>query len=198
MTQEEYISLAAGGDEEAFAVLVRDTEALVYNICLKIVLDREDALDLSQESYLKAWHALPLYKGESSFRTWMGRIATNTCLDFLRKKNRKRKLSVVSLDADLSLTVGSDEFDPHQVLVRSMEQEALQEAILQLPENDRAILTLRGSEELNYQEIAEIMELPVGTVKSRISRARGKILRLLNGNQTDPLSSNKVKGGEET
>lgn len=197
MSQEEYISLAAGGDEEAFAVLVRDTETLVYNICLKIVMDREDALDLSQETYMKAWHALPLYKGESSFRTWISRIATNTCLDFLRRKNRKRNLSVVSLDGDLTYTVGSDEFDPHRVLMRSMEQEALQDAMEQLPDKDRALLTLRGSQELNYQEIAEIMQLPVGTVKSRISRVRGKILRLLNGNLQGNSASNHVKGGRE-
>ena len=189
----EMIARAARGDERAFEVLVNDTQKMVYHICMKMTGDPEEALDLSQETYLKAWRALPQYKGESKFSTWICRIASNTCLDHLRKQNRNKEHDLVSLDEDISLSrqIADLSGDPETLVVRSADRELVQKAFMRLPEEERLLLSLRAFEELSYDEIGAMLNLKSGTVKSRIFRAREKIRRNLSVN----LSSDSMKGG---
>lgn len=190
---EDMIARATRGDEKAFEILVNDTQKMVYNICLKMAENPEDALDLSQETYLKAWRALPQYKGESKFSTWLCRIASNTCLDFIRRQNRKKEPDTVSLEEELSLSrqIADYSRDPGRLLEASAEKEMVREAFSRLPEEERLLLSLRAFEEMSYEEIGNALDLKPGTVKSKIFRAREKIRR----NLSEKSSSNYLKGG---
>ena len=190
---EDMIARAARGDEKAFEILVNDTQKMVYNICLKMAENPEDALDLSQETYLKAWRALPQYKGESKFSTWLCRIASNTCLDFIRRQNRKKEPDTVSLEEELppDRQIADYSRDPGCLLEVSAEKEMVREAFFRLPEEERLLLSLRAFEEMSYEDIGIVLNLKPGTVKSKIFRAREKIRRNLSGK----ISSDIMKGG---
>lgn len=189
----DFITRAAKGDEKAFEVLVNDTQRMVYNICLKLVGNADEAMDLSQETYLKAWKALPKYKGESKFSTWICCIATNTCLDHIRKQNRRKEIDTVSLDDELPLSrqIADYSCDPGSLAELSADRELVRQAFMDLPEEDRLLLSLRAFEEMSYEEIGETLDIKTGTVKSKIFRAREKIRRNLSIN----LSSDNMKGG---
>lgn len=189
----EFVERAAKGDEKAFEILVNDTQKMVYNICLKLVGDPHEAMDLSQETYLKAWRGLSGYKGDSKFSTWLCRIATNTCLDHIRKQNRRKAIDTVSLDEEQSLRhqIADYSFDPDAIFQASLDQKMVLEAFSGLPDQDRLLLSLRAVEEMSYEDIGQTLNLKPGTVKSKIFRAREKIRR----NLSSDLSSDKVKGG---
>ena len=197
MNEQELIARAAEGDETAFEALVEQTQRMVYHICLRMTADADDALDLSQETYLKAWHAIALFHGEAKFSTWLCRIAANTCLDHLRKQKRKRAVSTVSLDEELPLArqIADYSQDPAVLAEKAADRAAVMEAFSLLPDEDRLLLSLRAMEDMSYEEIAEATDLKTGTVKSRIFRAREKIRRSLGGNFSEKDTSDKVKGG---
>ncbi len=194
------IRKAGKGDERAFEELVKQHEKLVYNLCLRMTGDREEAFDLSQETFLKAWHAISLYRNDSKFTTWLSRIASNTCIDYLRKQKRKKVISLTSADEGEQATemdIADDSLDPAVLLEKSQDRELVQEAFRALDRDDRLILSMRAIEDMSYQEIGEALDLKPGTVKSRISRAREKIRKYLNGNFSENTSSIDRKGGAE-
>ncbi len=197
MDELELIRQAGQGDESAFEQLVIAYEKPVYNLCLRMCGDRDEAFDLSQDTFIKAWHAISMFQGDSKFQTWLMRIASNTCIDHLRKKKRKNVIPMTDLDREdepLERQIADYETDPAVLAEKAQDHEAVREAMSRLPDQDRLILSMRAIEDMSYREIGEALELQPGTVKSRISRAREKIRRSLDGNLFEFSSSKKGKG----
>lgn len=201
MEEQELIRQAGQGDESAFEALVKAYEKPVYNLCLRMCGDRDEALDLSQDTFIKAWHAIALFQGDSKFQTWLLRIASNTCIDHLRRKKRRKTVSLTELDDEnqpLERQIADYSTDPALLAEKAQDHEAVRAAMDRLPEQDRLILSLRAVEDMSYQEIGTALELPAGTVKSRISRAREKIRRQLDGNLFSFSASDQKKGGRRS
>ena len=205
MTEEKILSIireVQSGDVNAFEDIVREYEKNVYNIALRMTGDREDALDVSQEAFLKAYHALPNFRGESKFSVWLYRIVSNACLDFLRERKRRAEVSLsVGDDEDESAEaeIRDDSLSPETLFERKLTREAVRRGLLSLPEDQRNILLLREIQGFSYEEIGRILSLESGTVKSRIFRARRKLCEFLaeDGNISLPSSSRKSGGGHE-
>ena len=204
MSDKELVEKAKAGDQSAFEQLVIDNQNKVYSLALRLVNDREEAADLAQEAFVRAWQGLPAFQGESSFATWVYRLATNVCIDHLRRKKRREAVEpAVSLDdADGGWTEPADwEQDPHRQLERSERGRALSRGLAALPDWQRRVLVLRELSGLSYQEIGQAMDLDLGTVKSRIARARLALRKILleDGNFFDGPPSkppkNKTEGG---
>ncbi|MCQ2421234.1 MAG: sigma-70 family RNA polymerase sigma factor [Clostridia bacterium] len=193
------IRRAAKGDEQAFEKLLLEHEKNVYNLCYRMAGNPDDALDLSQEAFLKAWRALSTYQFDAAFSTWLYRLTTNVCLDFLRKRNRQAHSSLTTEDENeepREYSVPDPAPGPEEQAVSSWQQEAVQAAMQQLPEDYRLVLQLRVVEDLPYEQIADVMGIPVGTVKSRLSRARLQLKKLLEaGNFFDSEASEKMATG---
>ena len=182
MTEQELVQRAKAGDQDAFAQLVRDNEKRVYNLALRMVGDPDDALDLSQEAFLNAWKGLGGFKGDSAFSTWVYRLASNVCLDFLRAKKRRQELvdPAHSLDDQDASTPPVDEgLRPDEQLERKERSASLHRALGDLPDHHRQILVMRELSGLSYQEISQVLKLDLGTVKSRLTRARTALRKLL-------------------
>jgi RNA polymerase sigma-70 factor (ECF subfamily) len=162
------------GDLTKFEELIRKHQDRVYNLCRYMLRDPEDAQDAAQDVFLKAYRGIKEFTPEASFYTWLYRITVNTCLDYKRKA-RREALKKEPLPEDLSST---EPFAPE--LYESRENtEALQTALQKLPEKLRAAIVLREIDGLSYEEIADVLHASVGTVKSRISRAREDLRRIL-------------------
>jgi RNA polymerase sigma-70 factor (ECF subfamily) len=194
MTDEKVlIRQVLDGDTEAFSRLVTAYEKQVYNLCLRMVNDPEDASDLAQDAFIRAWQGLRFYKFEASFATWLYRLTTNVCIDFLRRKKRRPTVSLTVEDDGESqeLELPSQEAEPEEVVLEKERRRQLASAMEQLDEEGRTILTLRVVEELSYEQIAEVLDIKVGTVKSRLARARLRLKNILqlNGNILQPPSS---------
>lgn len=190
---------AKQGDQAAFEQLVLDNQNKVYSLALRFTGDRETAADLAQEALLRAWQGLEGFQGESSFSTWVYRLTTNVCIDHLRKK--KRRETTVSLDSAGLAEPADREQDPQRRLERSERERALARGLARLPDWQRQVLVLRELSGLSYREIGEKLDLDLGTVKSRIARARLNLRKILleDGNFFEAGPSNPVKktdGGE--
>lgn len=182
MTEQELVARARAGDQDAFAQLVRNNEKRVYNLALRMVGDPDDALDLSQETFLNAWRGLPGFKGDSAFSTWVYRLTSNACLDFLRAKKRRQEIvdPVHSLDdRDTPPPPADERLRPDAQLERKERSDSLHRALDDLPDHHRQILVMRELSGLSYQEISEVLRLDLGTVKSRLTRARTALRKLL-------------------
>ena len=182
MPDKELVEKAKRGDQEAFAQLVLDNQNRVYSLALRLSGDREEAADLAQEAFVKAWQGLSAFQGESSFSTWVYRLTTNVCIDHLRKKKRREAVEPsVSLDDENNSWAEPStwEQDPQRLLEQSERGKALARAIDQLPDWQREALVLRELSGLSYQEIGEKLDIDIGTVKSRIARARLNLRKIL-------------------
>lgn len=198
MEEKELISKAKRGDQDAFGQLVLAHQNKVYTLCVHLLGSREEAEDLAQEAFLKAWRSLDGFHGESSFSTWMHRLTTNLCLDHLRKQSRRQNISVaVSLDDEEAAAPEpvDQSSDPHAELERAERRRALTKGLRELPEHYRRPLVMREVGGMSYQEIADALELDLGTVKSRIARAREALRKILlrDGNFFFPDASNHTK-----
>ena len=198
MTEKELITRAKNGDQDAFGQLVLAHQNKVYSLCVHLLNSREEAEDMAQEAFLKAWRSLSGFQGESSFATWMHRLTTNLCLDHLRKQTRRQNVSVaVSLDDEETVFVEPADpgSDPQQELERKERQQALTNGLRELPEHHRKPLVMREVSGMSYQEIADALELDLGTVKSRIARARDALRKRLleDGNFFDRGASKDTK-----
>ena len=195
MTDQELAARARDGDQDAFEQLVRDNEKRIYTLALRMTGSREDALDLAQD----AWKALPTFQGESSFATWLYRLATNLCLDHLRTQKRRTQSMgpALSLDDEENgpVQVADQQLQPQEAVERSERRRALERGLASLPDHHRQVLIMRELSGLSYQEIAQVLDLDLGTVKSRIARARLSLRKILleDGNFFDSPASMEIE-----
>lgn len=198
MDERRLIEQAGRGDEDAFEQLVVTYEKMVYNLVLRMVGSREDAFDLAQETFIKAWHAISLFQFDSKFSTWLCRIASNTCIDFLRKERKRKMISLTVLDdedAQYEIPVADSRMDPAEITQERWDRQVVYDALQSLPAEYRTVLSLRAIEDMSYEEIGDVLDLKQGTVKSRIARAREKLRRELCRNFSLNHTSDKEKGG---
>lgn len=198
MDEQTLIKQAGQGSEAAFEELVRAYEKKIYNLTLRITGNREDAFDLTQTTFLKAWHAISLFQFDSKFSTWLCRIASNACIDFLRKEKRRNTVSLTVEDEDdpyAEMAVADERLDPEAIVEAASERERVLQALNTLPKDYRIILSLRAVEDMGYEEIAQALDLKTGTVKSRIFRAREMLRQRFSGNFSETVSSEQEKGG---
>lgn len=175
-SEKSLIQHAQKGDQDAFAVLVDEHQRYVYNLALRVVKDENEALDLTQETFVRAWTALPNFKGHSQLRTWLYRIVTNLCYN--RLPNLRRSLN--DLGDDVMEDIPETSFaSPAHELESNETRRHLHQAMEDLDEKYRLLITLRYQYELSYEEIASTLNLPLGTVKTGIFRAKEQLRKSL-------------------
>ncbi len=189
------------GDANAFEHLVHAYEKTVYNLALRTLGNREDAEDVTQEAFLKAYRSLDSFRGDSKFSVWLYRIVSNLCLDLLRSRQRKpvQSLTVEDDDGEIGeLEISDEHFSPEKLLDRKLTRESVQRGLSALPDDTRQILLLRELQGMSYEEIGQALDLEPGTVKSRIFRARKRLCAFLlqDGNLPDSLASKYSGGGD--
>jgi RNA polymerase sigma-70 factor (ECF subfamily) len=162
-SEETLVSRSARGDEQAFGVLVERYKGMLYSMAYRLMKDRGRAEDAAQESFIKAWAALPGFKGESKFSSWLYRICYNTCISELRKRKPE-----VELDEAMGVPVEG----PEQEFRNRDIQAVIHDEVSRLPDDYRAALTLFHFNGLSYDEIARLVRKPMGTVKAQIHRGR--------------------------
>ena len=203
LTQEEehhIIDDIRSGNVNAFEQLVEDQSKIVYNLCLRMVGNEQDACDLSQEAFLKAYTNLSAFRGDSKFSSWLYRMTTNLCLDILRRRSRQKTV-LLTYDTDDGgenfLQIPDNAPSPEAEAERRELRDAVRQGLSELPESQREILLLREIGQLSYEEIARQLALEPGTVKSRIFRARKRLCEILikDGNLSDALPSKQQKKG---
>ncbi len=192
MTVEELVRAAAKGRTDAFEELVRLHEKKVYALTLRMCGNHEDARDAAQEAFLSAWRGLPSFRGEAGFSTWLYRLASNAAIDQLRRNRRQREEA--SLDAG-EMDTPDQSPGPQEAAEGSELQRAVADGLASLSEDHRRILLLREYQELSYDEIAQTLDMDLGTVKSRISRARRALRKILleSGNLSGYLPSKQTE-----
>ncbi|MBQ9721173.1 MAG: sigma-70 family RNA polymerase sigma factor [Oscillospiraceae bacterium] len=195
MEEKELILRCQQGDETAFEALIRLHEKKIYTLCRRMCRDEEDALEAAQDTFLAVWRGIGSYRADAAFSTWLYRLATNACLDLLRRE--KRRGGEVSLDDEEARLDPADTApQPEEAAEREETRRMVREGLYALPDNYRQVLVLRELEQLSYTEIAEAAQLDVGTVKSRISRARTALRNYLaaGGNFFERGASKKAEG----
>ena len=202
MEEIESLRRAKAGDAAAFAYLVERYQPMVYNLCLRMLQNPDDAADLTQDAFVKAYQSLGKFRGESRFSTWIYRIASNLCLDEKRKRNHHRHFSLdqameTNDEASERMLRGfqptGDGPNPEVIAERREMQQTLQNAMSALEADFRMVLILRDVLGYEYSEIAAILDVPVGTVKSRLYRGRRLMRGLLAQNEL--FGSEPVKNG---
>lgn len=193
MSDKNLVMKAKSGDVKAFEALYDKYNGKVYGLALRMTENPDDALDLAQEIFIRVYKSLAFFKGDSSFSTWLYSIASNACVDFSRSKNRKKADSIDEALSLPDLKTPENEFEKKEL------REAIAAAISALPFDMREVIVLREINGLSYGEIANALDIEVGTVKSRISRGREKLCTLLKdyGNKKGNPSSKNVKGGQK-
>ena len=181
MTENDLIQKCKKGSREAFNALISKYQSQVINIAYSMLSDREDACDAAQEVFVKVYKSISSFNEKSSFSTWLYRITANTCSDFLRK--RQRGGNVVSINAPnddgREFDIEDENSSVDDKIELSERQAAVRDAINELKEEHRIIITLCDIEGLGYDEISEALKIPPGTVKSRINRARNALKKNL-------------------
>lgn len=164
------------GDLSAFDQLVKRYEKRIFNLAYRLSGNYDDANDITSEAFIRIFNALQKYRGEARFSTWIYRIVMNTFLDEKKKRSHSPQVSLEELleteEGSMTRQVESEGPQPQDLVERDERRDVVQEALNQLPEFQRLILTLFHIENLSYEEIAEILHMPLGTVKSRLNRAR--------------------------
>lgn len=180
--EQELIAAVLAGDADSFEPLVIEHQKKIYNLALRMTGDPDDAFDVTQDAFVRAYSSLKDFRGESAFGSWLYRLASNLCLDFLRSKKRHAVLSLSEEDGELDI---SDlRFSPESELERAELRDAVSRGLERLPAAARQIIVMRDVSGLSYAEIAEILGLELGTVKSRIARAREKLIGILSEDET--------------
>lgn len=174
MTEQELVHSAQKGDTSAFGQLVEAHQSKIYSLCYRMTGNAEDAADLTQEVFLSAWRSLSRFQEQSSFGTWVYRMATNASIDFLRREKRRQVLSMTMEEdsEERQAQVPDERYSPHRLLEQKEARQAVVDALAALSPEHRQVLVLREMEGLSYQEVGQLLDLEEGTVKSRIARAR--------------------------
>jgi len=196
MTDEFTLRRAQKGDTAAFEQLVTPHEQTIWRVCWHYTHHQQDAADCMQEAMLKAWRAIGSYRGDCALESWLYRIAATVCLDFLRKQKRLPETESADEMAESGFHPVDDSPTPEAAALNAESGAQLRAAIDALPGDMRTVLILYALEGRQYEEIAEITKTSIGTVKSRLNRARQKIAKFLqDGNNSSGTSSNTLKGG---
>jgi len=181
--ERRLVSAARGGDRKALEQLLREHQPRIHALCRRITGNDADALDATQEALIAIVRGLARFDGRARFSTWSYRIATNACLDELRRRKRRPLVGLPEYDGTPIELADDRTPDPsHQVT----ERDDVDRALAELAPDFRAAVVLRDLCQLDYAEIADVLEIPPGTVRSRIARGRAQLADLLGGNQTDP------------
>lgn len=182
LEDDKLVKRAIGGDEDAYTQLVDKYERALYFHILKMIKDKEQVEDLVQETFVKAFDNLNTYSTNYAFSTWLYRIATNHTIDYLRKK----KLKTLSIDepmrtkdGEMDMQLEDESAGTDRDIIRKQRQKIVQNAIKNLPEKYRKVIEMRHMEEKSYKEIARVLDLPLGTVKAHIFRARELLYKAL-------------------
>lgn len=181
---KQLIADAIAGKQDAFKRLMKKYHNAIYHLIIRMVGNNDDVEDLTQEAFIKAFHSLASFNDEFAFSTWLYKIATNNCIDYLRK----RKLKTFSIDRPISSQDGEQQYEipddshtPDTEILQDQQTSTIQYAIDHLPEKYRVVIIMRHQEEKSYEEIADELELPLGTVKAHIFRAREMLYKSLRG-----------------
>jgi RNA polymerase sigma-70 factor (ECF subfamily) len=181
------ISRSQRGDRQAFDDLIRKHEKRAYQYAFRLTSNPEEAGDVVADAFVRVYSALQNFKGQSAFTTWLYRILTNCFLD-MRKREKSRpttslEAALVTDEGDLERQVEDDAPTPHQEAEKSERERAVERAVDHLPEYQKAMITMYHVENLSYEEIADALDLPIGTVKSRLNRARLSLRELLESDE---------------
>src|SRR5712691_358805 len=185
--QDDLLLVAASknGDQEAFARLVQRYQRRVFNLVYRMLRQYEEATEITQETFLAAWQGLPAFRGDARFPTWLYRIAYNCSLKQLEIRKRDRALQA-ALQAEQALESEDSQKRADAQLDARDRQALVQEQLSHLPAKYRIVLILRHLQEMTYEEMAEILKMPVGTIKTHLFRARNLLKERLQGFDRDP------------
>ena len=175
---------ALAGNDLAYKKLMRKYHDAIFSFIFRMVRDREQVEDLTQEAFIKAFGSLSKFNEEYAFSTWLYKIATNNCIDYIRKKKLQMfsiDKPIESKDSDFTFELPDDSYEADRELISDQRAVMLNQAIEQLPEKYRLVIRLRHVEERSYEEIAKMLRLPIGTVKAHIFRARELLYKQLRG-----------------
>ena len=176
-TVSKLVKRAKRGDPEAFGTLIEKYERFVFNIVYRMTGNAEDARDVAQEAFIKAFKKFSYYDESWAFSTWIYRIAINASIDYMRKRGKENSVSL-----DIFSENGMDAVDAKNIeesVLQKEKSKEIIEAVNALEEEFRTVIVLHDMEGMEYKEISDILGCPMGTVKSRLSRARGKLRRLI-------------------
>jgi len=177
-TDKQLVARVQKGDKRAFDLLVLKYQHKIFGLISRYIKDHHEVMDVAQEAFIKAYRAIGRFRGDSAFYTWLYRIAINTAKNHLVSRSRRppdTDVDVVDAEYYESASRLKDNASPEQLVHRQQLEEAVFKAIEQLPEDLKAAVTLREFDGMSYEDIAEVMQCPVGTVRSRIFRARESI-----------------------
>jgi RNA polymerase sigma-70 factor (ECF subfamily) len=180
----EFIRQALAGDQDAYASIMKKYRNSIYHLIVRMIGYSHEAEDLTQEAFIKAFNSLATFNDEFAFSTWLFKIATNNSIDFLRKRKLKTfsiDKPIATLDGEQTYEIPDESYVPDQHLVQDQQAGTIQDAIDKLPEKYRKVIIMRHQEEKSYEEIAEELDLPLGTVKAHIFRAREMLYKQLRG-----------------
>lgn len=177
------IRRSQSGDRSAFDMLVRKHEAKAYQYAFRLTHSQEQASDVVADAFLRVYNALPNFKGQSQFTTWLYRILTNCFLDFKKRDKSKYNTSLDAMtqtsDGEVSRQIEDPGRDPFEETERNERETRVERAVAQLPEYQRSMIVMYHAENMSYEDIAAAMDLPIGTVKSRLNRARLSLREIL-------------------
>lgn len=186
----QLVQKAREGDQKAYASLMQRYKDSIYFMALKMVNNKEDAMDLTVETFAKAFEKLDRYQPEFAFSTWLFRVATNNCIDFIRKK----KLTTMSLHGMLDeegderpMQIKADTLNPEEFSIKKQQTQEIKMLVDSLPPRYRNLITLRYFDELSYEEIAQQLSLPLGTVKAQLFRAKYLLGNIINRNKKNDI-----------
>ncbi|MGE4353292.1 MAG: RNA polymerase sigma factor [Oscillospiraceae bacterium] len=187
------------GNTQDFEIFVLQYQTPIYNLALRMVGNEEDAYDLTQDAFIRAFNSLESFRGDCKFSVWLYRLTSNLCRDFLRARRRRKVVSLTYFTSDegeeLEFEIPDERYCPHTALERQELRDAVHRGLSRLPDDQREILLLREIGGMSYDEIALTLSLEPGTVKSRIFRARKKLCTILmrDGNFKEFQTSKKTK-----
>ncbi|MGO5050085.1 RNA polymerase sigma factor [Dysosmobacter sp. Sow4_B12] len=193
--EQQWVEAARQGDQSAFEQLVHLYEKRVLALTTRMCKNPADAEEAAQEAFLSAWQGLPFFRGDASFSTWLYRLASNACVDLLRREGRRQSAAGPSLnDEEVQLEVPDTAPSPQEQAERSELRQQIEAGLQALTPDHRQVLLLREMHQLSYDEIAQTLDVDVGTVKSRINRGRKQLRNFLlrSGNFSPPPASKEA------
>jgi RNA polymerase sigma-70 factor (ECF subfamily) len=180
----DLIARAIAGEQDAYRRLMEKYQNAIHHLVIRMVGYQEDVDDLTQEAFIKAFNSLASFNDEFAFSTWLYKIATNNCIDYLRKKKLKTfsiDKPINAEDSDQQYEIPDDSNTPETGILQRQQSNTIQNAIDALPDKYRIVIEMRHQQELSYEDIADKLDLPLGTVKAHIFRAREMLYKQLRG-----------------